>query len=155
MTDRMNKFAAALAVSLGLASGYATGAVVNSPTDDTGRWEVSTAIVRLGDPIYVHADDWHTSVGIEGWFINDYGNIVIENKTDVGWSNEYVGACQVTLDETLAKLGIFAGCSGGRKYTQVWMYRDGKRIYPDDPMFGSDKANLWVRTERFVPGGYK
>jgi hypothetical protein len=116
--------------------------------ESVGAYNEMYAIVRIGNPIYVHTDSAHGSMDVVDHYIAENGNLVI--RRGVG-DNEHVVGCQVVADETIARLGIDVGCSGGLTTTQIWMYKSGKRILPTDKMFGKNKANLWVHTVGWDP----
>ncbi|MCR6706542.1 MAG: hypothetical protein NVV66_18265 [Cellulomonas sp.] len=119
----------------------------NSWRESDGQWVTSTAIARLGPTPYLHTNAVHVSVGIEGIELDANGNLVVRREYPQG---AQIAFCVAEEDESLAKLGVQAGCSGGSAVTTIYLYRGGVRVRADDPMFGPN-ANLWLMWLSFIP----
>lgn len=63
--------------------------------------------------------------------------------TDVGTTGDDIIAAIADEDEAMVRLGVTAGVSGGGQYANIHLYRNGKPICADNPIFGTS-ANIWL-----------
>lgn len=107
---------------------------------------IGGGVVRI-DPtegVYLHTNETHHSVGIESVYINSGGDLEIKR-----YSGSKVVSTSVTPDETIARLGITFGLSGGGTRSVLHAYnRQGQRLNLNNPehfaQVASPTANLWV-----------
>ena len=116
--------------------------------NDQGTFYTTTTIVRLGEKPYIHTNSAHASTGHAKVSKGASNQVVVTREVRKGTK---IAACIVDEDETLSKLGIQAGCSGGSGTSNIYLYdRNGKQVKPDDPRF-KNRANLWIHWDDFVP----
>lgn len=107
---------------------------------------IGGGVIRI-DPtegVYLHTNETHHSVGIESVFINAGGDLEIKR-----YSGSKVVTTSITPDETIARLGITFGLSGGGTRSVLQAYnRQGKRLnlnVPEDyAQVASPTANIWA-----------
>jgi hypothetical protein len=112
-------------------------------------------VVRIGMSIYLHDNPTHASSGIRKLSLEDCNLVIWTDVVDE--SQEQIIQADAEEDETLARLEVQAGISGGGKKATVYMYSHGRRVCANDPRFGDGIANLWiglvyVRSARHTPG---
>lgn len=105
---------------------------------------ISACAIRLdssrstgaGDPS-VHVNSSHFCSGVQSVERDADGDLLVHSEPGGA-----IGACIAKEDETLAKLAIQAGCSGGNETTLIKFYRMGKHIRIED--INSPYANVWL-----------
>jgi hypothetical protein len=112
-------------------------------------------VVRIGMSIYLHDNPTHASSGIRKLSLEDCNLVIWTDVVDE--SQEQIIQADAEEDETLARLEVQAGISGGGKKATVYMYSHGRRVCANDPRFGDGIANLWIglvylRSARHTPG---
>jgi hypothetical protein len=134
----------ALAVILAGSIGAYAATVVSEPTDEAnavGSIVHRGGVIRLGTNLYVHQNSVHTAVGITGLHVINGCTLTLDLETQPG---ERVMAAIVDEDETVSKLGIMAGLSGGTGTATIYLYnRSGVQVCANSSIFGTN-ANLWV-----------
>lgn len=93
----------------------------------------------------IHANDSHACVGVTSVAVDwsagsSYGDLVINNS---GGSNNVITTF-AEEDETLAKMDIQCGPSGGGTTTRIRCYRDGVKIPAQSLAMYGPNVNLWV-----------
>ncbi|MBS1968657.1 MAG: hypothetical protein JSU04_00025 [Bdellovibrionales bacterium] len=115
--------------------------------------EVLTAELMIGggairlDPtegVYLHTNETHHSVGISSVCIDENGDLEIRR-----FSGGAVVSLSVTPDETLTKLGVRVGVSGGGITSKVHFYnRHNERLNlnraSDYSQVATPFSNLWA-----------
>jgi hypothetical protein len=121
---------------------YASAATVLTPASDVqDRIVTRGGVIRIGPSIYLHDNSTHASVGIR--------KLTTENCNLVIWTDvadetvEQVISANAEEDETMSRLQVQAGISGGGKKATVYLYRNGTRMCANDSRFGS-VSNLWI-----------
>jgi hypothetical protein len=108
------------------------------------------AVIRMGSPMpYIHENTAHGAVGVESVSVNKSGDLVVLSNRPKGAQIVYASADE---DETLSRLGIQCGVSGGVDTSTVKCYRSGKHIGAKNSMYGST-GNIWFVQIMFVPDG--
>lgn len=116
-------------------------------THDAGvqdRITVRGGVIRLGSSIYVHDNATHASVGIKSlsWAPNRCDLVI---NTDAVDATDEIIAAIAEEDESISRLGIQAGISGGGAKATVFLYRyNGEHVCANDKRFGT-VSNLWVQ----------
>lgn len=119
-------------------------------TVDGGEIVVLGAVIRMGKGgPYIHTNDSHANVGIESVGVNSSGDLTIVAPRPSG---AQIIAATAAGDETLARLGIMCGVSGGVSSSTVQCYRDGSRVNARSSIYG-DFGNIWYTQVMFIPGG--
>jgi hypothetical protein len=117
---------------------------------DGGHIVILGAVIRLGSPMpYIHENTAHGAVGITGITVNDDADLVVYADRPAGAQILYASADE---DETLARLNIECGVSGGVSTSTVRCYRDGTHIGAKNSIYGST-GNIWFVQIMFVPDG--
>lgn len=122
--------------------GAATVLTVTSDVQD--RIVVRGGVIRIGPSIYVHDNDTHASVGIErlAWAPNHCDLVIYTDAVD---QTDEIVAAIAEEDESISRLGIQAGISGGGAKATVFLYRyNGEHVCANDKRFGT-VSNLWVQ----------
>jgi len=137
-----------LNVALVLAAVNGVGAATTLlSTHESGvqdRITVRGGVIRIGPRIYVHDNPTHASVGIErlGWASNHCDIIVYTDAVDA--TDEIVAAI-AEEDESISKLGIQAGVSGGGAQARIFLYTyNGTHVCANDKRFGT-VSNVWLQ----------
>lgn len=144
----MKKFVltAALALALILA-GTAGYALDSTPAAQAqSRLITRTAIIRLGSTVSLYTNTTHGSVGITSV---DVVNCRVVMHFDLGQGEKILTAI-AEEDETVSRLGIQAGITGGSSTAEIRMYKDGREVCATDGRFSSS-ANLWVTLTWLAP----
>jgi hypothetical protein len=92
---------------------------------------------RLAIP-YIHHDGSHYASGILRVYVDKQGWLAVESSGDRAVS--YVG---MNSDESMARLGITAGASGGGRLTRIALYRNGRFLRADSPTLCVNGLNGW------------
>jgi hypothetical protein len=92
---------------------------------------------RLAIP-YIHHDHIHYATGIERVYVDRAGWLVVEAS-----GNRVVSYVGMVADETMARLGVTAGASGGGRVTKVALYRNGRFLRADSPTLCVNGLNGW------------
>jgi hypothetical protein len=117
---------------------------------DGGHIVILGAVIRMGSPMpYIHDTSGHNSVGITGVDVDANADLVVYSNRPAGASIVYASAEE---DETLARLGIQCGVSGGNEISTVKCYQGDKHIGAKNSMYGST-GNIWFVQIMFVPDG--
>ena len=104
-------------------------------------------VIRLGTSVYALDNSTHAVVGITD--ITLLNNCTLRLTTD--WvAPEKIMSAIVDEDETVSRLGVQAGISGGGQYATVYLYKNGQQVCANDPMFGT-VGNLWVQITGIIP----
>ena len=102
---------------------------------------IRTAVIRLGTTVYLHTNSAHGSVGITSINLSGGCDIVVSTDTQPG---EKILSIDVDEDETMTRLGIAGGGSGGLGTTTIPLYnRSGSHICANNSIFGTN-ANIWL-----------
>ena len=109
--------------------------------DAQNRIVIRGGVIRLGTNVYIHDNATHASVGLTK--IRLAGGCDLRVYTDRANDEEVVSAI-AEEDETISRLGIQAGVTGGVTYATVFLYRNGKHICADDKLFGTN-SNIWLQ----------
>jgi hypothetical protein len=137
------------------------------PAWEDGQFEtvIRYAIIRLGvdnewNYCYYHSNDHssggHARVGIDGWGeadrkveLDDIGDMVVRGLGAV--TGEKVVKLSCSLDESISRLGVRAGGSGGATKCTIKLWKDGVRVSPRSSMFAGDLCNLWFHSVAVRP----
>ena len=86
--------------------------------------QINGCVVRLApDGVYLHENSSHIAVGIEEIYVdNTRGTLVIRRE-----SSNPVVSVSTDVDESLARIGVTVGLSGGGKTSHIYFYKDGKQ----------------------------
>ncbi|MCR4511904.1 hypothetical protein [Aeromicrobium sp. 50.2.37] len=103
--------------------------------------------IRLGTNFALHANGTHAVPGVKS--VKRRANCDIDVHVDSRKGDKVVSVL-VDEDETVSRLGITAGASGGLNKISIQMWRNGKRICPNDKRFGA-YGNLWLQILIFRP----
>jgi hypothetical protein len=99
------------------------------------------AVIKIASTgIYLHDNSTHASVGITGLTLSAGCDLIIWTDDD---ATEEVVSIVIEEDESLARLDIESGPSGGGGKTTVPLYKNGAKVCATSSTFGS-QANLWV-----------
>ena len=119
----------------------------DQPAIQNGQTIVRGGVIRLGDAVYALDNSTHAVVGITA--VTLVNNCSLRLTTD--WqSGERIMSAIVDEDETVSRLGVQAGISGGGQYANIYLYKDGHQICANDPIFGT-VGNLWVQITGVLP----
>ena len=143
-----------LAVALAAVLTFGLGAFAQSLTETQPALEpgdgylVMGGPVRLGPNLYIHANSAHAAPGLKSMtVVSRYAkaastrcDLIIELDSKPG---DKVISISASPDESLAQLGVSAGASGGSGRILLRFFKDGKKICPQDRMFGS-RSNVWL-----------
>lgn len=107
---------------------------------------IGGGVIRL-DPtqgVYLHTNNTHHSVGIESTRIDEGGDLEIRR-----FSGGAVVSLSVTPDETLTRLGITLGVSGGGIVSKIHFYnRQGQRLNLNNndhyKQVAAATSNIWA-----------
>ncbi|MFL5685537.1 MAG: hypothetical protein ACJ77D_05735 [Chloroflexota bacterium] len=99
-------------------------------------------VIRIGASIYLHDNATHASSGIRKLTLENCNLVIWTDVVDE--SQEQIIQADAEEDETLSRLQVQAGISGGGTKATVYLYINGRRVCANDPRFGRDAANLWV-----------
>lgn len=130
----------ALLVTLGVVGlANATG-VDSEPT--TREHVIRGGVIRIGSGtnLYVHQNSAHAAQGITAIRLVNSCDLQLDTDRQ---PDERIMAAIAEEDETISRLGVQAGISGGLEQVNIYLYKDGKKICANDPMFGT-LSNLWV-----------
>lgn len=111
-----------------------------------GRDATAYAAARVKIPntgIYLHDNATHASIGIRALtWAPDHCSIYI--YTDAVDATDEIVAAVAEEDESISRLGIQAGISGGGGRSTLFFYRyDGRKVCATDKRFGS-VSNVWT-----------
>lgn len=139
------------ALIVGIASGANAG-VRTATTYEDSRATAPNIVtkggpIRLGTNVYAHANETHAVIGITDVYVENC-NLIILHDWEAG---ERVLSADAEEDETISRLGVQAGISGGGNKSTIQLWRDGQKICPGAALFGTDKANLWVNVTTVKP----
>jgi hypothetical protein len=107
--------------------------------------QISGAVIRLEpEGVSILDNTSHTPVGVAAAYINPVcGCLTVERDTTIN----NVITTSVTVDETLARLDIEIGLSGGGLVSNIYFYKDGQRLYVNNPAVYAELAtsvtNIW------------
>jgi hypothetical protein len=101
---------------------------------------VRGGVIRLGTSVYIHDNAGHAAIGLKR--VTLYNGCDARVYTDRG--DEEIVAAIAEEDETLSRLQVQAGISGGNEYATIYLYRNGTHICANNRMFGSS-ANVWLQ----------
>lgn len=124
----------ALALAFGVGMGVGIWPATPNPVTTGG------AAIRLGPSWGLHTNAGHAAPTITGVTVNKAGNLVITRKIPAG---SKIVTCVATPDETLLRLDVQAGCSGGGATSVISLYSDGRPVSARSSRFGAT-ANVWV-----------
>ena len=120
--------------------------VPTGPAQLSDKVAISYCVIRVdssklsgfgGPSVDIRFNDAHSCIGVTDVERTTEGNLRITH--DAGGA---IGACIAKEDETLVRLNIQTGCSGGAGITSVVFYRAGKHVRIQD--INSDLANVWM-----------
>jgi hypothetical protein len=126
---------------------------VRSPEEVTLR--ILTACVRFDSRTEdgltrprILEDRNHYAVGLHNPAVDASGHLVLKTGAD-----RPVGAVHVSSDESLTRLGVFGGGSGGSAQVVISLYEmtaDGPAaVRADSALLFGDTHNLWVSVHQF------
>ena len=133
-----------LALLIAAVNGVGASTVLTPAHDVQDRITIRGAVIRLGTSVYVHDNSTHASVGVRSlsWAPN-HCDLVI--NTDAVDATDEIIAAIAEEDESISRLGIQAGISGGGAKATVFLYRyNGEHVCANDKRFGT-VSNLWVQ----------
>jgi hypothetical protein len=136
------------AIGLVLIGGTVHAASVSVPTDEAqDRLVVRGGVIRIGKSVYVHSNSTHAAVGIR--------SVQLINRCDLRVNLEGAGGEQIVSaiaeeDETMARLNIMAGTSGGARMVDIRLYRAGRRICANSKELGNS-SNIWLNVTYLRP----
>lgn len=110
---------------------------------------VRGGVIRLGSTVYIHDNSTHAAVGLTG--LRLVNGCQLRVLTDVGTTKDEIIAAIAEEDETMIRLGVTAGVSGGGQYANIYLYRLGKRICANNKIFGTS-SNIWLQLT-YLKGG--
>ena len=142
---RRGRRIATLAVVLALFGTGGAFAAKRFTSYDEGDGEMvwTGGVLRVGPSWYIHTNDTHAAVNIEGMSIDADGDLVVR----VSGARKIV-ACIAEEDETISRLGIQVGCSGGQPTAILQFWKDGDKVRADSSILGSN-SNIWFLTATF------
>jgi len=88
----------------------------------------------------------HHNTGAQSLTVEADGDLYIVQKVQAP-----IVSMTAAQDETMARLGITAGASGGAGVTIVRFYRNGAFVRADDPILQTPNLNLWMQWVNDVP----
>lgn len=134
---------AALMVSVaGVTAAHAVSTTNSTPSAEAqSSVIVRTGIIRLGTKVYLHTNPTHGSIGITSLTLVNGCRLRL---TFDGKPGEKILAAIVEEDETVSKLDVQAGFSGNVTSANIYLYRNGREVCADDPMFRA-VSNLWLQ----------
>lgn len=99
-------------------------------------------VMRIGSGtnLYLHQNSAHGAVGITGWRLIDNCDLQIDLDRQ---PDERIVAAIAEEDETISRLDVDAGISGGNEQANIYLYKNGTKICANNSMFGTN-ANLWI-----------
>ncbi|WP_311210080.1 MULTISPECIES: hypothetical protein [unclassified Aeromicrobium] len=97
--------------------------------------------IRLGSAFALHANSTHAVPGVKSVKRRANCDIEVDFESKKG---DKVVSVLVDEDETMSRLGVSAGASGGLYRVTIQMWRNGKKICPQDKRFGKS-GNLWLQ----------
>jgi hypothetical protein len=97
-------------------------------------------VIRLGSSIYVEQNSAHGAVGIIAYRLVNNCDLQIDLDRQ---ADERIVAAIAEEDETLSRLGVTAGVSGGVDQANIYLYKAGTKVCANNSMFGTT-GNLWV-----------
>lgn len=133
--------------TVGVGAGAVAGSSYTRHNDQQGTLRTSGAVIRVGTKPYIHTNASHAALNITGMQVRANGDLVINRSVQKG---DRIVACIAEEDETLVRLGVQVGCSGGGRQSVLQFYRDGKRISAKSSIFGTT-SNVWFQVTSFVP----
>ena len=137
----MKRLGFALAVLMAVIPSAVLGAIAVTPANEVqDRIIVRGGVIRLGSSVYLLDNATHASSGITSVTLVNHCDLRV--YTDRA-SGEEVIAAIAEEDETLARLQVQAGVSGGGGYANVYLYRRGSHICANNSIFGTN-ANIWL-----------
>lgn len=107
-------------------------------------------VIRIGsgDNLYLHENSAHAAVGITAIRLINNCDLQIDLDRQ---ADERIVAAIAEEDETISRLGVLAGISGGVDQANIYLYKNGTKICANNSMFGTN-SNLWVQlTYKRVP----
>lgn len=120
--------------------------VTSEPTDQANdNLILRGAVVRLGTSVYVHQNSAHGAIGVTGIRLVNNCDLQLDLETQPG---EKVVAAIAEEDETISRLDVQAGISGGTGLINVYLYKNGTKICANNAMFGT-LSNLWIHLTYF------
>lgn len=133
---------AAVAVMAIALPSAAIGAVAVTPTyESQDRIIVRGGVIRLGRTVYLHDNSSHAAIGIKSIALVNSCDLRV--NFDAAVKPEEIVAAVAEEDETMARLGVKAGVSGGNGYANVLLYRNGAKVCANNAMFGTS-SNIWL-----------
>ncbi|MEV7397705.1 hypothetical protein [Aeromicrobium sp. NPDC092404] len=126
----------------------AVSEVIVSPAHDVQDQLIHRGgVVRLGKVVSLHTNPSHASVGLTATELVRGCYLRVLFDTAPG---EQIVSIEVDEDETLSKLGIVAGASGGNGYANVYLYRNGRPVCANNVTL-PPSANLWFHVMNLAP----
>jgi hypothetical protein len=140
-------------VALALAGVITLGAVAYSSVVFTSAHDGQEQIIdrggviRLGKTVTLLTNSTHASVGLTRTTLINKCYLRVYFDTAAG---EKVLSVTVDEDESVSKLDVQAGASGGNGFANIYLYRKGKPICANNTSFGN-YSNLWIRVQHIAP----
>lgn len=101
---------------------------------------VSGCAIRFGpNGPYALNNSAHHNIGAQSLSVEADGDLRIVQKVQAP-----IVSMTAAQDETMARLGITAGASGGDEVTIIRFYRNGAFVHADDPILQTPNLNLWM-----------
>lgn len=94
-----------------------------------------------GTNFYLEQNSAHAAVGVTGYRVTNGCDLQIDLDRQ---ADERIVAAIVEEDETVSRLGVTAGISGGVDQANVYLYKDGVKVCANSTLFNS-LSNLWVQ----------
>lgn len=96
-------------------------------------------VVRIGPKTYLHENTSHASIGITSVRVIHCELVV---RVDIA-PDEKIVAAIATEDETMSRLDVQAGLSGGGPVSNISFWRKGKKVCATSKIFGTT-SNVWL-----------
>jgi hypothetical protein len=148
MEGRMKRIGVAAAVLIALIPSVVLGAIAATPAHEVqDRIIVRGGVIRLGTSVYLLENSAHAAPGITSLTLLNRCDLRVFTDKQPG---EAVVFAIAEEDETLARLQVEAGVSGGNGYANVYLYRRGTHVCANNSMFGSN-GNIWLQIVSLAP----
>lgn len=133
--------------TVGIAVAADTPAYYVDSRDVDDRIIVRGGPVRLGPTVTAHSNTTHELVGIKNVSLVSKCRL----KISLDWrKGEKVISVVVDEDETLARMGISAGASGGGTSAIIYLYKNGRQYCANSKTFHAN-ANVWISITSIDP----
>ncbi|MGD7788539.1 hypothetical protein ACQCX2_09470 [Propionibacteriaceae bacterium Y1700] len=146
---KITRTAAVLGTAAAITLGGVVGAAAENymrPADSENPIAVAGCVIRFDEREgtktipRIHANQSHMCVGVTDVEVNEDGDLVVNSDKQGA-----IVSLVVSPDETMSKMGLSCGGSGGIGHTTVRCYdRTGKHVRADGPDIYNPWGNLWL-----------